>query len=88
MGYTRREFLANLDAALKGRAWLCEGGDTVRIELEGGCVHIRLGAEQERRIASLAMPYIRVDFRFENLDAEQRTRFYTAFQRSFQKGGG
>ncbi len=88
MGYTQREFLANLDAALRGRSYTCHDGKIIHIPVDDGRVVIRLGPEQQRRIASLAMPFMEVEFVFENLDADKRRRFYSAFQRSFQKGGG
>jgi hypothetical protein len=88
MGYTRREFVENLKAALGSDAFRCRDGTTIEVPLEPGRVVIRLGEERRRRIASLSMPYMAVDFCFENLDADSRKVFFTAFQRSFQKGGG
>lgn len=87
MGYTRREFLNNLRFALKDREYSCDD-HRIEIPLEQGRVVIRLGDDRQRRIASLSMPCMTVDFCFENLDGDQRARFFNDFQRSFQKGGG
>ncbi|KAA3634131.1 MAG: hypothetical protein DWQ08_01010 [Proteobacteria bacterium] len=88
MGYTRREFLANFDSAFSSAGYRRLDAATIEIPVENGRVVIRLGEDRVRRIASLSLPVITVDFRFDNLDSEQRARFDAAFRRSFQKGGG
>ena len=88
MGFSRREFLANLKIALNGRPYHCDDDRAIEIPIDAGRVLIALGDEKERRIASLVLPFLEVEFVFENLDAEQRRSFYAAFQRSFQRGGG
>ncbi len=88
MGYTRREFLANLETAMKGTEYHVREDGNVRIPLDAGYVDIRLGPDGNRVIASLALPRLEVDFRFTGVDAATRRDFYEAFQRSFQKGGG
>ena len=87
MGYTHREFLRNLPAALKDIEYGVDE-NIITIHYDGGEVEIVLGEIQQRKIASLAMPYMHVQFTFRNLSADQRKRFYTPFQRSYQKGGG
>lgn len=88
MGFTHREFLLNLQAALGDGYTLSDGGRRVEVPVDDGRVLIRLGEQAERRIASLSLPAIEVEFSFENLDEVQRSEFYTAFRRSFQRGGG
>ena len=87
MGYTHREFLRNLPAALKGINYEVSGTQ-ILIDYEGGKVEIHLGEMQSRKIASLSMPFMHVQFTFHDLSDEQRKNFYTPFQRSYQKGGG
>lgn len=88
MGYTRAEFLATLDAAFGPAPRQADNGRTVEVPVGGGRVSIRLGDDRQRRIASLVLPLLEVDFHFEGLDPLQRRRFYEMFQRSFHKGGG
>ncbi len=88
MGFTRREFFVNLEATFGDGYSTREDGALVVIPVDDGRVTIRLGAERQRRIASLALPFMEVEFSFLDLDPEQRRRFYTAFSRSFQRGGG
>ena len=88
MGFTHREFLLNLRAALGEGYSVAADGKTIDVPVAAGRVTIRLGEEVERRIASLALPSTAVEFSFENLDESERKAFYTAFRRSFQRGGG
>jgi len=51
-------------------------------------VTVILGAELERRIAGLRLPYTVVGFEFEGLAGAERVAFLARFGRAFQKGGG
>jgi len=51
-------------------------------------VTVVLGAELERRIAGLRLPYTAVSFEFEGLAATESVEFLSRFGRAFQKGGG
>ncbi len=88
MGYTRREFLANLEAAMRGAEYHVLANGDIRIPLGVGSLTISLGPEQQRRIASLTLPAMDVEFAFEGVEGDGRRQFYESFQRSFQKGGG
>lgn len=88
MGFTQGEFFVNLRAAFGDAYSVGDDGATVRIPVDAGSVTIRLGPQRERRIASLSLPFIEVEFCFDGLDVTQRRLFYTAFSRSFQRGGG
>ncbi|GJL82060.1 MAG: hypothetical protein DHS20C01_16940 [marine bacterium B5-7] len=88
MGYSRCEFDANLKRAFRHIDYRQMDNDTYVIPFEDDVVTIKLGIDRNRRIASLSMPFIEVDFSFGQLDSIQRRAFYTQFQRSFQKGGG
>jgi len=88
MGYTHREFYRNLPYAMKDLNYRLQEPDRVFIEFENGSISITLGVPKDRRIANLSLPYMDVHFKFEHLNAEQRKRFYNAFERSYQKGGG
>ena len=87
MGYTPAEFMATLPRALHGYdvALRTDGAD---IYLDGQRIQSRIGAEQERRIALIRLPYIHVLIDFAELSAPQRTRLLHQFDLYFKKGGG
>ncbi len=77
-----------LPSALRGYAFTVEN-DTIRIQLDADAViTIRLGAQQVRRIAILALPYIPVSFEYATVSAVEWTRFLTQFDLYYRKGGG
>lgn len=87
MGLTRAEFERSLPSAVASRAYRVEGRCYI-IKYPPGRVMITLGETGERRIAALALPVTRVEFLFEGLDSEVRSRFMERFDRYFQRGGG
>ena len=88
MGYTHKEFLDNLPAALKGTEFEMLNSTEIRIPVHEGHLMIVLGEPRKRNIASISLPFMQVTFKFSGVAEEERTRFYRQFQRSYQKGGG
>lgn len=87
MGYTRKEFDQLLPLALKGYAYEYKD-DQISITLGQGQLHLTLGNEQQRRIATIALPYLPVKFEAEQVtDAEMHT-FLHQFDLYYRKGGG
>jgi hypothetical protein len=90
MGFTRKEFMRTLPAALHDYPYTIDG-DVISItppEADGHQIHITLGAEAIRKIALLRLPYIHVDFDFRAVDEATHKRFLTQFDLYFRKGGG
>lgn len=88
MGYTHKEFLDNLPAAMKDASYQLVSSDHIEIPIDAGQLTIRLGEQQLRQVGLLKLPYMLVRFDFSRVDENSRTSFYRAFQRSYQKGGG
>lgn len=87
MGLNRAEFERSLPSAVAPRTYHVEGRRYI-IDHPEGRVLIILGETGERRIAALALPVTPVEFCFEGLDGEARSRFMERFDRYFQRGGG
>ncbi|MDD3447399.1 MAG: hypothetical protein PHF72_00035 [Gammaproteobacteria bacterium] len=87
MGLDRAEFLRLLPAALGHDHYTVEG-ETIRVEHPAGAVEIRLHPTRTRRIALLAIPATRVEFRFGRLSEAERGALLERFDRYYQKGGG
>ncbi|MEM7466145.1 MAG: hypothetical protein AAF387_04605 [Pseudomonadota bacterium] len=61
----------------------------VKIPLsDDGTVTISLSAEKYRRLATLKIPYVDIEYCFEQVPSSQRIEFFEKFDTSFQKGGG
>ena len=61
----------------------------VRLVLgESAIIDIRLSEQHYRRLATLKIPYLHIEFRFFAMTEVQRTEFFGKFERAFQKGGG
>ena len=88
MGYTHKEFLDNLPAAMKDQPYRVVNNRQVVIPIDQGQLTIHLGEQQVRNIASIVLPFMMVRFQFERVEENSRTVFYRKFQRSYQKGGG
>jgi hypothetical protein len=87
MGITHAEFFRVIRRALAGRPHVIEG-NRVRIE-DGPCrLDITLSAEEERRIALVALPVTRVRLAFTGYGPAETAEALAAFDRWFQRGGG
>lgn len=87
MGFSHVEFRRALQRTYAGPA-LTMREDGADIRVADGTVHIRMGAEGERRIALLKLPVTRIFFEFENIDGARRAEFMQHFELYFRRGGG
>ena len=51
-------------------------------------LNIRLSDQKYRRLATLKIPYMDIEFEFFAVEEPQRIEFFEKFERAFQKGGG
>lgn len=54
----------------------------------GGRLEVRMSAERVRRLAGLGLPYVELQFFFDDFSAADEARFMQAFRTAFHKGGG
>jgi len=87
MGFDRDEFFRLLPNALNNRPHRVDATG-VSVEVDGASVRIDVGAQQFRHIASITMPYVKVDFEFKNFSDVQREEFLRYFDLRYQRGGG
>ena len=70
-------------------ATVVRDGLRVKVEWDGGKrLQIVLSEEKVRKIALLRLPYLDLEFHFENFTERERDAFLERFHRAFQKGGG
>ncbi|MCB1621735.1 MAG: hypothetical protein KDI44_13465 [Thiothrix sp.] len=87
MGYRQAEFMRTLPAALHGYPYVLEDS-RVRVQLPSGELLIMLGAEQQRRIALLCLPWLLVTFDYGTIPEPEFRVFLQQFDLYFRKGGG
>ncbi len=87
MGVSHADFFRLLPRAMGDTPYEIDGL-AVTGQIEQGAVEIRVGPEQTRRIALLAIPYCQVDFHYRNLSDARIDAFDAAFYLAFQRGGG
>lgn len=87
MGLTHAEFFRVIRRALAARAFLIEG-NRVRIDEGPRQIDITLSAEEERRIALVALPVTRVRLSFTGYGPAEMAEALARFDRWFQRGGG
>ena len=87
MGFTREEFFSFLPSALAGRTFQIDDNG-VSLELSPGTGRIDVGEQLQRKIASISLPYVRVDFKFEQVAEEDFNNFIRYFDLRYQRGGG
>lgn len=87
MGLTHSDFYRLLPAAMGPHQYRIDG-DTVYGEVHDGTVEIHIGAQQERRIALMCIPFARVSFLFKGVTIAQQEVFKANFDLRFQRGGG
>ena len=91
MGYTHAEFFNQAPRTLKNHDYQIEHGETstLTVTLPGGCVRIHVGPDKIREITPMVrIPYVEVSIKFDNVSAEEQTKFMRLFDTSYQKGGG
>lgn len=87
MGFTREEFFRLLPNALNDLPRQLDDAG-VSVEMNAGSVRIDVGEQQFRHIASISMPYVKVDFEFSNVTEADRIEFLRYFDLRYQRGGG
>lgn len=87
MGLTHGDFFRLLPRAMGEHTYRVDG-NTVHATVHDGTVEIHLGAQQERRIALMRIPFARVTFQFRGVSKEQQEAFKEYFDLRFQRGGG
>jgi hypothetical protein len=87
MGLTHNDFWRLLPRAMGEHAYEILD-NTVHAKVHGGTLRIDLGEIQERRIASVRLPYAVVSFQFNDIAASDQQVFKAHFDLHFQRGGG
>lgn len=87
MGLTHVEFFRVITRALASQPHVIEG-NRVRIEDGPRRLDITLSAEEERRIALVALPITRVRLSFTGYGPVEMAEAVARFDRWFQRGGG
>ncbi len=87
MGYTREEFFRLLPSAINDRPHT-QDAVGITVDAAPGTVRIDVGEEQVRKIASFSLPYVKVDFAFENFHPDEQALFMRYFDLRYQRGGG
>ncbi len=86
-GGTEAEWLGRLVGACNGHP-IEIGEYRATIAIDGGLLELHWRSLPPRRIALMSMPRLEVEFAFENLADEARTRFMRYFDLYMQRGGG
>lgn len=87
MSISLKEFYRLLPIALKDLEYQV-ANDQILFSYGNGKIIIKPGSEQERKIASLILPVLHVDFVFSNNSSEEIAQFLAGFSRVYQRGGG
>jgi hypothetical protein len=87
MTISLKEFYRLLPFALKDIDFEISNNE-ISMSYANGNILIKPGVEHERKIASLVLPVLFVEFFFSNISNEERKQFYEAFDRAYQRGGG
>lgn len=87
MGFTRAEFDRILPSALNGRAYSVKGS-AVTSAVDGGTMQLLISEQKYRQIASISLPYLSIEFSFENLTESQVEETMRYFDLRYQRGGG
>ena len=86
-GCTEAEWLMWLPAAV-GLPSVHPVERTLRLKVDSGTLELRWQLGEPRRIASIALPRLLVDFDFQGLDDARRHAFMKRFDLYMQRGGG
>lgn len=87
MGFTRAEFDRILPSAMANRAFDVNG-PLVRSMVEGGTMQLSISEQKFRNIASISLPYLTIDFSFDQLTETQVEQTMRYFDLRYQRGGG
>lgn len=87
MGFTHAEFLRILPAALGDYPHQLTGSGA-QAEIDNGQMQVRISEQKYRKIASISLPYVEVDFSFTGLGQERVDEVMRFFDLRYQRGGG
>lgn len=87
MTISLKEFYRLLPFALKGIDFKISNNE-ISMSYADGNIYIKPGIEHKRKIASLVLPVLHVEFLFFNISNTELKQFYEAFDRAYQRGGG
>lgn len=87
MGFTREEFERTLPAALNQRVFTKTAGG-FHAAIDGGSLELTVSEQKYRKIASISLPYLTVDFCFDGLSESEVEETMRFFDLRFQRGGG
>lgn len=87
MTISLKEFYRLLPFALKHVDFKISNNE-ISMSYADGNIDIKPGIEHKRKIASLVLPVLYVEFFFSNISSEDLKQFYEAFDRAYQRGGG
>lgn len=89
MGYSEREFFRILPSALMGYEHSVVNNQVIIVDSDGNQrLQITINRLPERELGMIKIPRIEVEFVFENFSPEERRKFMTRFDQSYQRGGG
>ena len=86
MGFTRDEFIRLLTK--QDTLKYTRQGDLIHFYVANKAVALKLGEQKVRRIASLSLPRLAVDFDFATLNELEQKQFMKQFMLKFNRGGG
>lgn len=87
MTISRNEFLRLLPVALAKFDYELDG-NSISFGLAQGNAVIKLKRETERKIASLRLPVLYVEFRFDMVPEKRQQELLQHFFKIYQRGGG
>ena len=88
MGFTRRELLRGLKAAVFPYTMVNTRASEIEIIDANRIVKLTTGPDNYRMIASLKIPQLSVNLEFFNFDQSQYDQFMDRFKKYLHKGGG
>jgi hypothetical protein len=87
MSISHNDFYRLLPIALKNLRYEVTNG-VINFSYENGNIEINPGKEQNRKIASLILPVLHVNFTFTNITPGDKEQFLVNFNQTYQRGGG
>jgi hypothetical protein len=87
MGITHADFFRSVQPLLETADHTVHV-DGVTIQLEPGCVEIRLGPEGRRSLGNFHLPRTRIELRFQSCAPQAIDAFIASFDTRFRRGGG
>ncbi|MEM6998915.1 MAG: hypothetical protein AAF419_03645 [Pseudomonadota bacterium] len=87
MSISHQDFYRLLPFGLKGIDYNI-ADDAITANYAGGNLKIIPGDEHKRKIASLELPVLYIEFKFNNVSPEDISMFFSKFNQAYQRGGG